>query len=386
VAPKPNRVRNGDHCQELRLPAAYADRWTVAALRLLESSTPYLQPRQAVDKRYARRRRACRRGWRRRRGRRRIRPFPNVALITRPLGDIARARRHPVPGVANTHIPLDELVGPTPIHIQGIPWAPVIWPIPAWTKGTVASLGGTGAQAQTGYRDAASQHNAGNDPLQGAIGIHVVLPYSPPAAYKGCLEQIVRLAVAENMGHLTHLVRGFYAAHPQTEGPICEHVLSAIPIVWAFSRNLESLRCKFTGRSTPPTSPQGTRSDAMNAVPRVVLLAAAAIVIAGCGSQEAQPSQSSSGQPGDSSNGAGQSQYYQQGYASGTSGLARTGYADQLARPGATVPEMEHNACSAAINNESDNASINDADHPGNQDDYMNGCVQAFKDHPPPKG
>jgi hypothetical protein len=126
----------------------------------------------------------------------------------------------------------------------------------------------------------------------------------------------------------------------------------------------------------------------MNAVPRVVLLAAAAIVIAGCGSHGAKPSQSSSGQPGDNRNGAGQSQsqYYQQGYTSGTSDLARTGYADQLARPGATVPEMEHNACSAAINNEPNNASINDADHPGNQDDYMNGCLQAFKDHPPPTG
>jgi hypothetical protein len=50
---------------------------------------------------------------------------------------------------------------------------------------------------------------------------------------------------------------------------------------------------------------------------------------------------------------------------------------------GATVAEMEHNACSAAINNEPNNASIQDADHPGNQDDYMNGCLNAFRDHPP---
>jgi hypothetical protein len=78
-----------------------------------------------------------------------------------------------------------------------------------------------------------------------------------------------------------------------------------------------------------------------------------------------------------------QSQYYQEGYNSGTSGVARNGYADQLARPGSTVAEMEHNACSAAINNEPNNASINDADQPGNQDDYMNGCLQAFTDHPP---
>lgn len=78
-----------------------------------------------------------------------------------------------------------------------------------------------------------------------------------------------------------------------------------------------------------------------------------------------------------------QSPYYQEGYTSGTSGLARNGYGDDMYNTGATVAEMEHNACSGAINNEPNNASINDADHPGNQDDYMNGCLQAFTDHPP---
>lgn len=78
-----------------------------------------------------------------------------------------------------------------------------------------------------------------------------------------------------------------------------------------------------------------------------------------------------------------QSPYYQEGYNSGTSGLARNGYGDDMYNTGATVAEMEHNACSAAINNESNNASINDADQPGNQDDYMNGCLNAFRDHPP---
>jgi hypothetical protein len=126
----------------------------------------------------------------------------------------------------------------------------------------------------------------------------------------------------------------------------------------------------------------------MNVISRVFFLAAAATVIAGCGSHGAQPSQVPPGQPGDNSNGAGQSQsqYYQQGYTSGTSGLARKGYADQLAIPGGTVAEMEHNACSAAINNEPNLASIDDADQPGNQDDYMNGCLKAFHDQPPPTG
>ena len=78
-----------------------------------------------------------------------------------------------------------------------------------------------------------------------------------------------------------------------------------------------------------------------------------------------------------------QSPYYQEGYNSGTSGLARNGYGDDMYNTGATVAEMEHNACSAAINNEPNYASIQDADQPGNQDDYMNGCLNAFRDHPP---
>jgi Protein of unknown function (DUF2510) len=89
--------------------------------------------------------------------------------------------------------------------------------------------------------------------------------------------------------------------------------------------------------------------------------------------------------PSSSSPGSQQSQspYYQEGYNSGTSGLARNGYGDDMYNTGATVAEMEHNACSAAINNESNNASIQDADQPGNQDDYLNGCLHAFRDHPP---
>ena len=39
-------------------------------------------------------------------------PFPNVTLVMRALGNIARALGHPVPGVANIHVPLDALVWP----------------------------------------------------------------------------------------------------------------------------------------------------------------------------------------------------------------------------------------------------------------------------------
>ena len=78
-----------------------------------------------------------------------------------------------------------------------------------------------------------------------------------------------------------------------------------------------------------------------------------------------------------------QSPYYQEGYNSGTSGLARKGYGFNMYNTGATVAEMEHQACADAINNESNLASIQDSDHPANQDDYMRGCLDAFHDHPP---
>jgi Protein of unknown function (DUF2510) len=78
-----------------------------------------------------------------------------------------------------------------------------------------------------------------------------------------------------------------------------------------------------------------------------------------------------------------QSPYYQEGYNSGTSGLARKGYGDNMYNTGATVAEMEHQACANAINNESNLASIQDSDHPANQDNYMDGCLNAFRDHPP---
>ncbi len=92
------------------------------------------------------------------------------------------------------------------------------------------------------------------------------------------------------------------------------------------------------------------------------------------------PSSPSSGVPDSPQSG---SPYYQEGYNSGTSGLARKGYGDNMYNTGATVAEMEHQACANAINNESNLASIEDSDHPANQDDYMKGCLKAFSDHPP---
>jgi hypothetical protein len=92
------------------------------------------------------------------------------------------------------------------------------------------------------------------------------------------------------------------------------------------------------------------------------------------------PSSPSPGSPGSQQS---QSPFYQEGYNSGTSGLARKGYGFNMYNTGATVAEMEHQACSDAINNESNLSSIQDADHPANQDDYMNGCLKAFSDHPP---
>jgi hypothetical protein len=96
--------------------------------------------------------------------------------------------------------------------------------------------------------------------------------------------------------------------------------------------------------------------------------------------QSHSPSSPSSGSPDSQQS---QSQYYQEGYNSGTSGLARKGYGDNMYNTGATVAEMEHQACADAINNESNLASIQDSDHPANQDDYMDGCLNAFRDHPP---
>jgi hypothetical protein len=92
------------------------------------------------------------------------------------------------------------------------------------------------------------------------------------------------------------------------------------------------------------------------------------------------PSSPSSGSPDSQQS---QSPYYQEGYNSGTSGLARKGYGDNMYNTGATVAEMQHQACADAINNESNMASIQDSDHPANQDDYMRGCLDAFHDHPP---
>jgi hypothetical protein len=114
----------------------------------------------------------------------------------------------------------------------------------------------------------------------------------------------------------------------------------------------------------------------MNAVPRIVLLAAAATLIAGCGNNATQQS---SPNPSSGANG---SSYYQEGYSSGTSGLARNDYGVDHANTGATVAEMEHDACSRALHNEH-NYGLALLPNPSAQDDYMTGCLKAFADHPP---
>ncbi len=89
------------------------------------------------------------------------------------------------------------------------------------------------------------------------------------------------------------------------------------------------------------------------------------------------PSSPSSGSPGSPQS---QSPFYQEGYSSGTSGLARKGYGDNMSNTGATVAEMEHQACANAINSESNYSSLLE---PTAQDSYMDGCLTAFRDHPP---
>ncbi len=66
----------------------------------------------------------------------------------RALGNISRALGYPIPGVANIHVPLDALVRPTLIHIQGLPRTPVIRAVAAHTPLTIACLGGTRAHAR----------------------------------------------------------------------------------------------------------------------------------------------------------------------------------------------------------------------------------------------
>jgi hypothetical protein len=66
---------------------------------------------------------------RRRSRRRRVISFPNIAGIVWALRNIASTLAHPVPGMANIHVPLDILVRPALIHIQGIPWTPAIWSV-----------------------------------------------------------------------------------------------------------------------------------------------------------------------------------------------------------------------------------------------------------------
>ena len=81
--------------------------------------------------------------------------------------------------------------------------------------------------------------------------------------------------------------------------------------------------------------------------------------------------------PSSPSPGSQQSQSYQAGYNSGTSGLARNTYGEEFDT--SDVAKSEQYACSVAFTGEQiRNASLT-------EDDYVRGCLQAFSDHPPAK-
>lgn len=131
-------------------------------------------------------------------------------------------------------------------------------------------------------------------------------------------------------------------------------------------------------RSSPPRTGH-------KALVSTVAAAVALFVPVGCGSHSPSPSSPGSQQSGSSSDqpgSAGTSTFYQQGYGSGMFGLARRGYGFNEQYTGATASEKVHDACSAAINNESNSSSLMD---PAAQDAYMDGCRKAFADQPPPK-
>ena len=76
-----------------------------------------------------------------------------------------------------------------------------------------------------------------------------------------------------------------------------------------------------------------------------------------------------------------QSPSYQEGYNSGTFGLARKGYGDDMYNTGATIAEMSNTMPVAG------QSTTSPTRHPcwsrAAKDDYMNGCLKAFGDHPP---
>jgi hypothetical protein len=98
----------------------------------------------------------------------------------------------------------------------------------------------------------------------------------------------------------------------------------------------------------------------MNSVPKIVVLAAAATVIAGCGSQGTQQSQSPS---------------YQAGYTSGESGTAHNFLVET--GNGTNGPDVAaDSACSVSFTPaQMLNSSLVESD-------YEAGCHAALKDHP----
>lgn len=109
------------------------------------------------------------------------------------------------------------------------------------------------------------------------------------------------------------------------------------------------------------------------------------------------PAGQSAPQPGQSPSPSGQagshsgSPFYQLGYQSGTSGWARSNYApNYYSNTGATVAEMERDACSESWEHDPNlpaeaklDPSIGGSFSPENQDGYLKGCQDAFRDHPP---
>lgn len=95
-----------------------------------------------------------------------------------------------------------------------------------------------------------------------------------------------------------------------------------------------------------------------------------------------RPSPSSSSPDSQQSHSA-SSAYYQKGYESGKSGLARRNYGVDKGNMANHPEDLEHDTCSEAVDSEVTGV---DFLEPKNQDDFMSGCLQAFKDSPPTGG
>jgi hypothetical protein len=105
-----------------------------------------------------------------------------------------------------------------------------------------------------------------------------------------------------------------------------------------------------------------------------------------CHSHPASPSSPDPQQPGSPSHpdgSTGGSAYYQKGYQSAKSGLARQNYGVDEGNTAGHPADMEQDTCSESVTVEVTGADFLQA---ANQDDYMKGCLQAFQDFPPTGG